>query len=229
MEVSDLRGGYQALPAEFPVFPLSGALLLPHGRLPLNIFEQRYLAMTEDALAGGRVLGMIQTNPAVPASNFGPALFRVGCLGRLSSFSETDDGRYLITLTGLLRFVVVDELPMRRGYRRIRADLARYADDVDLPGGGSGFDRVELLDALRNYFTVRGFDANWDAISQMEDDALVVTLAMACPFSPVEKQALLEAETAADRAQALLALLTIDAHIKGPRNGSGGAGEGRAS
>ena len=216
------------LPAEFPIFPLTGALLLPYGRLPLNIFEPRYLAMTEDALAGGRVLGMIQPNAVAAAGAAGPTLYRVGCLGRLSSFSETDDGRYLITLTGVMRFVIVDELPMRRGYRRIRADLSRYADDADLPGGGSGFDRAELLDALRSYFTGRGFDANWDAITQMEDEALVVTLAMACPFSPAEKQALLEAETPADRAQALLALLRIDAH-KGRGEDGEGFGAGRVS
>ncbi len=216
------------LPAEFPIFPLTGALLLPHGRLPLNIFEPRYLAMTEDALAGGRVLGMIQPNAVAAAGTSGPSLYRVGCLGRLSSFSETDDGRYLITLTGIMRFVILDELPMRRGYRRIRADLDRYVDDADLHGGGSGFDRAELLVALRQYFTGRGFDANWDAINQMEDEALVVTLAMACPFSPAEKQALLEAETPADRAQALLALLRIDAH-KGPGDDAEDRGPGRLS
>jgi Lon protease-like protein len=226
MGATTARGPHE-LPTEFPIFPLTGVLLLPHGRLPLNIFEPRYLAMTEDALGAGRVLGMIQPNAAAPATTSGPGLYRVGCLGRLSSFSETDDGRYLITLSGLIRFVVLDELPMRRGYRRVRADLARYADDADLPGGGSGFDRVELLAALRHYFAVGGFEANWDAITQMEDDALVVTLAMACPFGPAEKQALLEADTPADRAQTLLALLHIDAHKHGG-DGFGGAGPGRA-
>lgn len=216
-------------PDALPVFPLSGALLLPHGRLPLNIFEPRYLAMTEDALAGGRVLGMVQPNPLAQAGGTGPALYRVGCLGRLSSFSETDDGRYLITLTGVMRFAISEELPMRRGYRRVRADFSRYLEDGDLPGGGSGFDRAELLDALRGYFTVRGFDANWDAIGQMEDEALVVTLAMACPFDPPEKQALLEADTPADRAQALLALLRIDAHEKGRNTGPDGGSRGMAS
>ena len=105
------------LPTEFPVFPLPGALLLPRGKLPLNIFEPRYLAMVEDALAAGRMFGMIQPDPHLPESDTGPGLFRVGCLGRLSSFSETDDGRYLITLTGLLRFTIAEELAMRRGYR----------------------------------------------------------------------------------------------------------------
>ena len=200
------------LPSEFPVFPLEGALLLPRGRLPLNVFEPRYLAMTEDALAQGRVLGMVQPNPSLAGTPNGPALYRVGCLGRLSSFSETDDGRFLITLTGLARFSIIEELPRRRGYRRVRADLSGFADDLDVHGGGSGFDRAELLDALRAYFARRGFEANWEAIEQMEDESLVVTLAMVCPFAPAEKQALLEADSPADRAQALLTLLAIDAH-----------------
>ena len=200
------------LPSEFPVFPLEGALLLPRGRLPLNVFEPRYLAMTEDALAQGRLLGMVQPNPSLAASPNGPALYRVGCLGRVSSFSETDDGRFLITLTGLARFAIVEELPRRRGYRRVRADLSAFAEDLDVYGGGSGFDRAELLVSLRAYFARRGFEANWDAIEQMEDESLVVTLAMVCPFAPAEKQALLEADSPADRAQALLTLLAIDAH-----------------
>src|SRR5579872_261431 len=108
------------LPGEFPVFPLPGALLLPRGKLPLNIFEPRYLAMTEDALGAGRMLAMIQPDANLPETANGTALFRVGCLGRLSSFSETDDGRYLITLTGVIRFAIAEEIGMRRGYRRVR-------------------------------------------------------------------------------------------------------------
>ena len=116
----------QDLPAEFPVFPLAGALLLPGGRLPLNIFEPRYLAMVEDSLGAGRVFGMIQPDPQQPDSETGPGLYRVGCFGRLSSFGETDDGRYLITLTGLIRFNVVAELAMGRGYRQLRGDFSPY-------------------------------------------------------------------------------------------------------
>ena len=217
------------LPDEFPIFPLGGALLLPRGRLPLNVFEPRYLAMVEDALAAGRMFGMIQPNAKAPGDATGPGLFRVGCLGRLSSFSETDDGRYLITLTGVSRFEVVSELPLRRGYRRVRADLSRFAADLDLQGGGSGFDRNELLEALRSYFARRGFDANWDAIGQMDDEVLVVTLCMVCPFETIEKQALLEADSPADRAQALLALLRIDAFGPGPDPGEDGDGPMRAS
>ena len=201
----------EELPATFPVFPLTGALLLPRGRLPLNIFEPRYLAMTEDALGAGRLFGMTQPDPQQPRLETGPGLYRVGCLGRLSSFSETDDGRYLITLTGVCRFAIAEELPMRRGYRRVRADFTAFAGDLT-PPEAAGFDREELLAALRGYFAHRGFDANWDAIGQMNDEMLVTTLAMICPFEAAEKQALLEAGTQGNRAATLLALLRIDAH-----------------
>ncbi len=200
------------LPAEFPVFPLSGALLLPHGRLPLNIFEPRYLAMTEDALAQGRMLAMIQPDRAHPAGPNGSTTYRIGCLGRLTSFSETDDGRYLITLTGVIRFTVAEELEMRRGYRRVRGSFAGFEADLTPAEAVAGFDRELLLSALRAYFTRRAFDANWDAIRGMADATLVNTLAMVCPFDPVEKQALLESASLADRTATLLTLLTIDSH-----------------
>jgi len=213
--MSPFRPDLQDLPDEFPVFPLTGALLLPQGRLPLNIFEPRYLAMTEDALAAKRMFGMIQPDRGLPDGPTGPALFRVGCLGRLSSFSETEDGRYLITLTGLIRFRIVTELEMRRGYRRVRVDFSRFATDLNAPDpdpAAATIDRAAILAALRGYFDHRGFNANWDAINAMGDDELVVSLAMACPFEAAEKQALLEAPTHADRAQTLLALLNIDMH-----------------
>jgi len=199
------------LPAEFAVFPLTGALLLPRGKLPLNIFEPRYLAMTEDSLAEGRMFAMIQPDPNAPEGPAGPGLYPIGCLGRLSSFSETDDGRFLITLNGLIRFNVAAELPMRRGYRRIRADFSRYLDDLHDISQPIGVEREAVLSALRAYFARRSVDANWDAIRRMPDDALVVTLSMVCPFEPAEKQALLEAATEQDRAATLLALLQMGA------------------
>jgi Lon protease-like protein len=200
-----------SLPAEFAVFPLTGALLLPRGKLPLNIFEARYLAMTEDALGAGRMFAMIQPDPNAPAGETGPGLYHVGCLGRLSSFSETDDGRFLITLNGLARFTIAAELPMRRGYRRVRGDFSRYLGDLDPTPQPTGVEREALLAALRSYFARRNVDANWDAIRRMPDDALVVTLAMVCPFEPAEKQALLEAPNDPDRAATLLALLQMGA------------------
>ncbi len=218
------------LPETFPVFPLPGALLLPGGRLPLNIFEPRYLAMVEGALAAGRMFGMIQPDPQKPRLASGPSLYKVGCLGRLSSFSETEDGRFLITLNGLIRFRLIDELPQRNGYRRVRGEFSPYLDDLgseesEIPG----FDREELLRVLRAYFTHRGFEANWDAIGEMPDASLVVTLAMVCPFDPPEKQALLEAPTPEDRTQALLTLLRIDAHDTTDDDEGAGRGRFRAS
>jgi len=200
------------LPTEFPVFPLGGALLLPQGKLPLNVFEPRYLAMVEDALASGRVIGMVQPDESRPATPIGPALYKIGCLGRLSSFSEADDGRYLITLTGMVRFAISVELEMRRGYRRVRADLGRFQSDLEEQSNMPGIDRRGITTALRSYFTAHGFDANWEAIDEMPDDSLVTTLAMVCPFDPAEKQALLEAPKSVDRANTLLMLLQIGAH-----------------
>ena len=199
------------LPAEVPVFPLPGALLLPRGKLPLNIFEPRYLAMVEDALGEGRFIGMIQPDENRPEHPNGPALYTVGCLGRIASFSETDDDRFLITVAGLSRFRVRQEVATRRGYRRVALDTVPFRADM-APPSEPAFDRPALLDALRAYFDARSFQANWSAIDEMDGDALVTTLSMVCPFEPVEKQALLEAPDATARADTLRALLQMGAH-----------------
>jgi hypothetical protein len=208
------------LPSEFPVFPLAGALLLPRGKLPLSIFEPRYKALVEDALGLRRMFGMIQPDPTHPDGPGGPALFRIGCLGRMSAFSETDEGRYQITLTGVIRFAVVAELQGRRGYRRMRGDVTPFLGDLDLSPKHIEVERDTLLTALRGYFTHRGVEANWDAIKRLGDDILVTTLAMVCPFEPVEKQALLEAGTAVEQAEMLLTLLRMGA--VGPDTSSAG-------
>ena len=219
-------GGFRTrredLPQSFPIFPLTGALLLPGGKLPLNIFEPRYLAMVEDSLAAGRLFGMIQPDPKGVAGPNGPALYRVGCLGWISAFSESDDGRYLITLTGLIRFSVVREVEMRRGYRRVLADYAAFEHDLGrtaeperaLAEGAPP--RSTLISALHGYFDASVIEANWESIEGMPDLALVTTLSMACPFSAAEKQAILEAPDEAERASALLALLEINAHETPP-------------
>ena len=204
------------LPAEFPIFPLPGALLLPHGRLPLNIFEPRYLAMVDDSLAAGRLFGMIQPNAHAPRSPQGPSLYQIGCLGRVTHFSESDDGRYLITLSGVARFRVREELAVRNGYRRVVADFAPFVRDLDPSDQTSTDDRAEFLGALKTYFRVHDIEANWDAIKQMPDTMLVTTLAMLCPFDDAEKQALLEAPTEADRAADMLALLRMSVHESDP-------------
>jgi Lon protease-like protein len=198
------------LPTEIPVFPLSGALLLPEGRLPLNIFEPRYLAMVEDSLGAGRMLGMVQGDPSLPRQGAESQLYRVGCLGRVSSFAETDDGRLLITLTGLIRYRIAEEIGARRGYRRVRADYDGFAGDL-----------AALLGTLQPYFRARGIEANWDAVEQTGDAMLVTTLCMVCPFDVREKQALLEAGSVEERARILVALMQMDSH--------GAAPEGRPS
>jgi Lon protease-like protein len=198
------------LPVEIAVFPLPGALLLPGGRLPLNIFEPRYLAMVEASLGNARSFGMIQPDKALPLTANGPGLYSVGCLGRLSSFAETEDGRFLITLTGMIRFRVAEERPMRDGYRCIRPDYAVFATDLSRRPPGAALDRAALLGALRPYFRAKGIEANWEAIERLEDQALVTTLGMVCPFEPAEKQALLEAPDPAARAAMLVTMLRMD-------------------
>ena len=207
------------LPEEFPVFPLGGALLLPHGRLPLNIFEPRYLALVEDALGQGRYFGMVQPDKRLACGESGPGLYRTGCLGRISSFEETEDGRYLITLNGIIRFGIAEEIEMRRGYRRVRAGLSGFAADLRAADEALPFPRQMLLNALGRYFAAAGIEANWEAIGEMSDSALVVSLCMACPFGLEEKQALLEAKDPLLRAVSLRALLEIDSFNGDPGNG----------
>jgi Lon protease-like protein len=205
------------LPTEIAVFPLTGALLLPRGRLPLNIFEPRYLAMTMDALGQGRLFGMVQPDARGKAAQ---GLYRIGCLGRISSFSETDDGRLLITLIGVARFRIVEELPLAPGgYRRVRADYTDFVTDL-LEAEPPPLDRPALLGALRPYFQARGIEANWDAVEQTPDALLVTMLAMVCPFDPPEKQALLEAAEGPERAEMLVTLLRMGAAANMPNPGS---------
>lgn len=200
---------FDQLPASLPVFPLTGALLLPRGKLPLNIFERRYLNMIQDALAADRTIGMIQ--PAEAGSGPVPRLFGMGCAGRITSFAETDDGRFLITLTGLCRFTVGEELATTRGYRRVVPDWGPFRADLDEETGRC-LDRDRLEPGLRAYFRQCGIQANWDAIEQTPDERLIATLSMICPFEPGEKQALLEAPDVARRAEMLLALIEMAVH-----------------
>jgi uncharacterized protein len=199
------------LPLVIPVFPLDGALLLPGGQLPLNIFEPRYLNMFDDAMSGERIIGMVQTRPGGDVER--PNLAPVGCAGRVTSFAETSDGRYLVTLTGVCRFRVGDELPARSPYRQVRADFTAFEDDLReaSPHTASGADASPLLDALRRYLDHRGLAIDWSSAEAAPSDALINSLAMALPFEPVEKQALLEAPTLVERRETLVALLEIDA------------------
>lgn len=192
MTRSPLEPTFEDLPAELPIFPLTGVLLLPRGRLPLNVFERRYLAMTADALGTPvRLIGMIQPlDPENTQRN--PPLYKVGCAGRITSFSETDEGRFLITLAGVCRFAVASELDIVKGYRRVVPRWDDYASDF-ADAEITDLDRPRLLGALKDYFKLHGIAANWEAIEQTPDERLVTSLAMICPFEPSEKQALLEA------------------------------------
>ncbi len=210
------RGAFQpdfeALPRVVPIFPLPGVLLLPGAPLPLNIFEPRYLAMVRDAVSGERVIGMIQ--PCEAAPDVGAAkVYETGCAGRITAFSETGDGRYLITLTGMIRFDVARELPMIDGYRRVAADYGRFRGDLDEPAGE--IDRAQLLQTLGAYFAANGIEGDWKAIEETEDERLITSLAMACPFAAPEKQALLEAMTLSERARAMTAIMAMAAHEPG--------------
>ena len=198
---------FDQLPEIVPIFPLTGVLLLPRGKLPLNVFEPRYLAMTEDALAGNRMIGIIQ--PFDPLSRASvPPVYPIGCAGRITSFSETDDGRYLITLTGVCRFETVRELPIVRGYRRVDVSWERFAADLE-ESGPALFDRARLVEGLRTYFKIQGISANWDAIESTPDERLVTSLAMICPFEPSEKQALLECGSLSERANMMIAIIEM--------------------
>jgi len=196
------------MPATLPVFPLTGVLLLPRGLLPLNIFEPRYLAMIDAALADSRLIGMIQ--PTVhEEKNLRPPLSHVGCAGRITSFQETDDRRYVIALTGICRFAVGEELSVETPYRQIRADYAPFAGDLVENASAQDFPRDRLAVALRAYLTNRDLKADWESVMSAPAESLVNALSMTCPFEPAEKQALLEAKTLPERADTLVALLEM--------------------
>ena len=193
------------LAERIPVFPLAGALLLPRAELPLNIFEPRYLAMVRDAMAGLQLIGMVQPKDAHEP----PALFSTGGLGRITQFSESSDGRLLITLTGLTRFRIGRELEVDTPYRQVAADYAGFAGDLREPDPLPATARADLEASLKSYLDAQGLSADWDAVAGADDESLVNTLCAACPFSVAEKQALLEAADVPARADVLTALMTF--------------------
>jgi uncharacterized protein len=197
------------LPQVIAVFPLDGALLLPEGSLPLNVFEPRYLNMIDDAMAGDRMIGMIQTRGGGDRQM--PRLVEVGCVGKITSFTETPDGRYLISLTGLCRFRVARELDLQTPYRQVRADYTPFEADLHPADEPSAAQREALFDALRAYLENRGLSMEWDSVRAAPVNALVASLCMALPFDSTEKQALLEAPGPDDRRAALITLLRFDA------------------
>lgn len=208
------------LPGEIPIFPLTGALLLPGGRMPLNIFEPRYLHMIDDALKSGRHIGMVQ--PALDGSKRDdgePQLCGVGCLGRLTSFAESGDGRYIISLEGVTRFRLVRELDVRTPYRQ--AEVAHFVSDLSQEEQGDSVDRESLLAAFRAYLDANGMEADWESVARARNALLVNALCMMSPYGPAEKQALLEASDLKTRAETLIALteMTLARDVDGSPTG----------
>ena len=218
MPMNAVYRGSGDLPHTVPVFPLPGALLLPRGQMPLNIFEPRYLAMVDDALAGPRLIGMIQPDPAQPGSEPRPPLYRVGCVGRITQLAETGDGRYLVELTGISRFRVEEELAVPTTYRQCRVSYAEFADDFVARKGEEAVDRKALLAALTAFLEANSLKADWQGIENAPNEALVNALAMMSPYGAAEKQALLEAPDLKTRAEILVALTQIEL-AKNPTEG----------
>lgn len=209
--MTEKSGMVDFLPSVIPVFPLSGVILLPGTSLPLHIFEPRYLKMIRDAIAGNRLIGMVQ--PRIDTEVSGPPpLYRIGGVGSIGEdVKETEDGRFLIRLKGLSRFEVAEELSVTTPYRQVRASWTPFQED---PWGGEqrgAEDRDALMAALKAYLAIKGLDADFGAIGEAPDSVLVNTLSMIVPFSPAEKQALLEAQDVPQRCDLLKNLLTMAA------------------
>lgn len=204
METAPLKT-IKDLPPAVPLFPLGGVLLLPGGQLPLNIFEPRYLSMVDDSLKAERLIGMIQPREDGAA---GPALFDVGCAGKITAFEETDDGRYLITLTGISRFKVEQENDLKNGYRSATIDWKPFENDMNLKSC-LDLDRDRMKELLADYFNLHNLSCDWDAVDGAPDQKLITCLAMVCPFDAKEKQALLEAPCCHTRAEMFMTMLEM--------------------
>ena len=199
------------MPGVIPVFPLPGALLLPRGQMPLNIFEPRYLAMVDDTLRDGhRLIGMIQPDVAHAGSADKPALYKIGCVGRITQLAESGDGRYLIELTGVARFRIEEELKVATPYRQCRVTYAPFADDFVARKGENAVDRAALLAALTDFLKANDLKADWEGIERAPNEALVNALSMMSPYGTAEKQALLEAPDLKTRAEVLIAITEIE-------------------
>ncbi len=210
-----------ALPEELPIFPLAGVVLLPRARLPLNVFEQRYLTMVEDALASpGRMIGMIQPNTHEHNDDPVPPIYKIGCAGRIVSFSEAENNRFLISLSGVCRFEVAEELPRDKLYRRVRPDWSRFHNDLAMPKPVD-IPRQQMMKVLHDYFHQQNIDTDWKIIEKTPDELLISSLTMICPFAPNERQALLEATDLEARAKMLTALLEMGLLPQGGEGESG--------
>ena len=197
------------LPDVIPVFPLPGALLLPRARLPLHLFEPRYLAMLDDALKSEhRLIGMIQPNGE-------DRLHTIGCAGRVTAMSETEDGRYMITLSGVCRFRARNEVEGFTPYRRFEVDWTGFERDSGPEEQDAELDRAGLMELLDRFFEERDLSTDWDGIKEADPELLINSLAMLCPFEPEERQALLEAPTLQTRRETLMTLIEYALHAGG--------------
>ncbi|MEO0774222.1 MAG: LON peptidase substrate-binding domain-containing protein [Pseudomonadota bacterium] len=195
------------LPDVISVFPLPGALLLPRSRLPLHLFEPRYLAMFDDALkTPERLIGMIQPSKSANG-NEAPPLHTIGCVGRITQFSETEDGRYMITLSGMSRFRILEEIDGFTPYRRTRVSWTGFERDMGPADADPGFDRAKFMDLLSRYFSARELNADWDTLKEADDELLINSLSMLLGFEPEDKQALLEAPSLTTRRETLVTLM----------------------
>ena len=193
------------LPDTIPVFPLPGALLLPRARLPLHLFEPRYLQMFEDALkTSSRLIGMVQPHDG-PGGK--AQLHAIGCAGRITQFSETEDGRYMVTLSGISRFRMVEEITGFSPYRKARVNWKGFERDLGFVEKDSAFDRPAFLELLNRFFEDQELKTDWDSLTEAEDELLINSLSMLCPFEPEEKQALLEAPSLSTRRETLVTLI----------------------
>lgn len=193
------------LPDTIAVFPLPGALLLPRSRLPLHIFEPRYLQMLEDALkTPERLIGMVQPNPMPGRED---ALNTIGCAGRITQFSETEDGRYLITLAGMSRFRVIAEVEGFSPYRRCSVNWSGFDRDLGKSEEDTEFDRAAFLTLLDRFFSSRQLSTDWDTLKDADEELLVNSLSMLLEFEPEDKQALLEAPSLSTRRETLVMLI----------------------
>src|SRR5436305_3598139 len=211
MPMNVIYKGSADLPENIPVFPLAGALLLPRGQLPLNIFEPRYLAMVDDSLRDGhRLIGMIQPDTAHPGPDRKPSLYQVGCAGRITQLAETGDGRYLLQLTGVARFRIEQELSVATAYRQCRVTYQPFADDFIARKGEDEVDRKAVLEALTSFLKANNLKTDWQGVESAPNEALVNALAMMSPYGTPEKQALLEAPDLKSRAEILVAVTEME-------------------
>jgi len=208
------------LPTTIPIFPLPGALLLPRARLPLNIFEPRYLAMLDDTLkTQHRLIGMVQPVELPESTGEGERrLHKIGCAGRVTAFHETEDGRYMVTLTGVSRFRLKETVEGFTPYLRATPDWASFARDLGKREVDHGFDRPAFLSSLKRYFETAQLQSDWDDLKETDEELLVNSLSMLCPFDPEEKQALLEAPTLQTRRETLVTLMEFA--LRGGEDGS---------